>query len=97
VLDWLVKDLDKKGTLDLVRHGLKLYGKTIRLAYFRPSHGLNPDVLALYEKNRLVVTRQARCNPDTEETIDMLLSLNGLRCGSLQIAPGVGVGGICVR
>ncbi len=85
VIDWLVKALDKKGTLDLIRHGLKFYGKTIKLAYFRPSHALNPDILALYEKNRTVVTRQVRCNPDTNETVDTVLSLNGLPIATVEL------------
>ena len=53
VTTWLVKELDLKGTLHVLRHGFKFYGKTFRLAYFRPAHGLNDEVLALYAKNRL--------------------------------------------
>ena len=37
-----------KGTLHVLRHGFKFYGKTFRLAYFKPAHGLNEEVLALY-------------------------------------------------
>ena len=44
----LVKELDLKGTLYVLRHGFKFYGKTFRLAYFKPAHGLNDEVLALY-------------------------------------------------
>src|SRR5438132_7846906 len=42
ILDRLASVLDSQGTLDVTRHGLKFYGEQIRLAYFRPAHGLNP-------------------------------------------------------
>src|SRR3989338_4302154 len=45
LINTLVKELDVKGTLHVLRHGFKFYGKTFRLAHFRPSHGLNYDVL----------------------------------------------------
>ena len=48
LIDALVKELDLKGTLHVLRHGFKFYGKTFRLAYFKPAHGLNDEVLALY-------------------------------------------------
>ena len=33
VLDCLAKELEVKGTLNVLRHGFKCYGKTFRLAY----------------------------------------------------------------
>src|SRR5712692_2503900 len=51
VLDTLVKELEHRGTLDVLRHGFKFFGKRIDCAYFRPGHGLNPDVLAQYQEN----------------------------------------------
>lgn len=41
LIDTLVKELDLKGSLHVLRHGFKFYGKTFRLAYFKPAHGLN--------------------------------------------------------
>ena len=35
----------------------KFYGKKFRLAYFKPAHGANYEVLELFGKNRLTVTR----------------------------------------
>src|ERR1035438_10514759 len=46
VLDAVTKHLEMKGTLDVLRHGFKFYGKKIEVATFKPAHGLNPDVLA---------------------------------------------------
>ena len=42
VLDGLSKELDFKGTLHVLRHGFKCYGKTFRMAYFRPNTTMNP-------------------------------------------------------
>ena len=36
VLDDLSKELELKGTLHVLRHGFKCYGKTFRMAYFHP-------------------------------------------------------------
>jgi type I restriction enzyme R subunit len=84
-LDRLTGVLDTQGTLDVVRHGVKFYGVPLRLAYFRPAHGLNPEILAQYAQNRLVVTRQVQCNPRSDESIDMLLSLNGLPIATVEL------------
>ena len=37
IVDALVRDLDLKGTLDVLRHGFKFYGKTFRIAWFQPA------------------------------------------------------------
>ena len=66
----LVKELDIKGTLHVLRHGFKFYGKTFRLAYFKSAHGLNWEASELYGKNQLTVTRQTPCHPSDKSTVD---------------------------
>jgi type I restriction enzyme R subunit len=78
LLTTLVKELDLKGALHVLRHGFKFYGKIFRLAYFKPAHGLSPDVLELYGKNRLTVTRQVPCHPGKHDTVDLVFAVNGL-------------------
>ncbi|MBU6402741.1 MAG: DEAD/DEAH box helicase family protein, partial [Verrucomicrobia bacterium] len=91
LLNALVKELDVKGSLHILRHGFKFYGKTFRLAYFKPAHGLNYDVLALYGKNQLTVTRQVPCHPGDHSTLDMLLAVNGLSVATIELKnPGTG-------
>jgi type I restriction enzyme, R subunit len=91
LINALVKELDLKGTLHILRHGFKFYGKTFRLAYFKPAHGLNDEVLALYAKNRITVTRQALCHPGRHHTVDLLLSINGLPVATCELKnPGTG-------
>lgn len=86
VLDNLTKELEIKGTLHVLRHGFKCYGKTFRLAYFRPNSGMNPEAAALYAANRLTITRQVAFTSVLKNAegknrrciIDVTLSLNGL-------------------
>ncbi len=81
----LCKELDVKGTLNVLRHGFKFYGKIFRLAYFRPAHGLNPDVQRLYESNRLTVTRQVPCHVNDTSTLDLVFAVNGLPVATCEL------------
>jgi type I restriction enzyme R subunit len=86
VLDSLVKELADKGTLHVLRHGFKCYGKTLRLAYFRPNTFMNPEARGLYESNRFGICRQVAFTsvmkrPDGKNRrceIDVTLTVNGL-------------------
>jgi type I site-specific restriction-modification system R (restriction) subunit len=79
--------LASKGTLGVLRHGFKCYGKELRLAYFQPNSGMNPDAAARYAANRLTITRQVEFlsdvlkRPDGQKRkciLDVVLSVNGL-------------------
>jgi len=87
----LVKELDAKGSLNVLRHGFKFYGKTFLLAIFKPAHGANYEVVEQYGKNQLTVTRQVPCHPGDNRTLDMLLSVNGLPVATIELKnPGTG-------
>jgi type I restriction enzyme R subunit len=91
ILNTLVKELELKGMLHVLRHGFKFYGKTFRMAYFKPAHGLNDEVLALYAKNQLTVTRQAPCHPGRHDAVDLLFAVNGLPVATCELKnPGTG-------
>lgn len=51
--------IDQRGTLDVLRHGVELLGlrKPLQMAQFKPSLAINPDILARYAANRLRVVR----------------------------------------
>jgi type I restriction enzyme R subunit len=78
ILDNLLGALAARGALDVLRHGFKCYGKQLHLAYFAPAHGMNPATQALYESNRLTVTRQLKYSLSNENSIDLVIGLNGL-------------------
>ena len=91
VVDALVKELQIKGTLHILRHGFKFRGQVLRMAYFKPAHGLNDQVLALYDQNTLTVARQVRCHPTKGHTVDLLFTLNGLPVATCELKnPGTG-------
>ena len=91
LINALAKELDVKGALHVLRHGFKFYGKTFRLAYFKPAHGLNFDVLELYGKNVLTLTRQIPCHPNDGCTVDMLFAVNGVPVATCELKnPGTG-------
>ncbi|MEI6890675.1 MAG: type I restriction endonuclease [Pontiella sp.] len=85
LLKTLIKELDFKGCLHVLRHGFKFYGKTVLLAFFKPAHGLNAERLALYAKNNLAVTRQIPCHPGDHSTVDLVFSLNGLPVATCEL------------
>lgn len=93
VLDALAKELDVKGTLHVLRHGFKCYGKTFRLAFFRPNSGMNPEAAVLYARNRLTITRQVAFTSVLKRAdgknrrciIDVTLSLNGLPVATAEL------------
>ncbi|KXL48372.1 MAG: hypothetical protein FE78DRAFT_29172 [Acidomyces sp. 'richmondensis'] len=70
--------LDRDGMLKVIRKGFDLYGVPIKVAFFRPASGLNPNTLAQYEQNILTVTRQVHYSMKNENSLDLVLSLNGL-------------------
>jgi type I restriction enzyme R subunit len=53
----LFKELDLRGMLDVIRHGITDSGIKFKLAYFKPDSCLNPDTLKLYGLNKHYVTR----------------------------------------
>jgi type I restriction enzyme, R subunit len=78
LLGELCKAMDSRGSLDVLRHGFKSYGEAIKAAYFRPRHGMNPDELALYARNRLTVVRQLLFKAASSKSLDLTLCLNGI-------------------
>jgi type I restriction enzyme, R subunit len=85
VLESLCKWLDTHGTLTTLRHGFKCFGKTLRIAFFRPAHGLNPELEARYRANLLGLTRQLHFSPKSEKSLDVVLSVNGIPVVTLEL------------
>jgi type I restriction enzyme R subunit len=85
LLDTLVKALDARGTLDVLRHGFKFFGKKLDCAYFKPAHGMNPEILAKYAKNRLVVIRQVRFIEGGDQSVDVVLFVNGFPIATAEL------------
>jgi len=85
VLQTLCKWLDTYGVLSTLRHGFKCFGKTLRIAFFRPAHGLNPELETRYLANRMGITRQLYFSAKNNKSVDVVLSVNGIPVITLEL------------
>ena len=85
VLADLCKRMDDQGALAVLRHGFKCYGRTLRIAHFKAAHALNPELEAAFAANRVGVTRQLRFSPNSEQSLDVVLSVNGIPVATLEL------------
>ncbi len=69
----------------MLRHGVVDLGVTIRLAFFRPAHGLTDVLVRRYGSNRLTVTRQLPYQPGSTRTLDLVLFVNGLPVATAEL------------
>lgn len=85
VLQRLYKELDLRGSLDVLRNGFTDYGVRFQMAFFKPVSGLNPDALALYAKNELKIYRQVYFSKQNTNSVDLVISLNGIPVATLEL------------
>ncbi|MBF0215221.1 MAG: type I restriction endonuclease subunit R, partial [Magnetococcales bacterium] len=85
VLTDLTKWMNANGSLATLRHGFKCYGRTLRVAYFKAAHGLNPELEAHYAANRVGITRQLHFSTRTEHSLDAVLSVNGIPLVTIEL------------
>ena len=86
ILTDLCKWMDANGALATLRHGFKCYGRTLRAAYFKAAHDLNPELESRYAANRLGLTRQLHFSPRSpQKSLDVTLSLNGIPVVTLEL------------
>ena len=71
-------DVVRYGLIYVLRHGLDDMGIKLRLCYFAPASSLNEELVEKYEQNILTCTRQFAYSTQNHNTIDMVLSLNGI-------------------
>lgn len=81
----IASECDQRGLLDVIRNGVKDRGQLIRLAFFRPASTLNPETEKRYQQNKLTVMRQVHYDLASNNSIDMLLSLNGLPIATVEL------------
>ncbi len=87
LLDRIRKQMDDRGTLDVLRHGVELLGlkQPLRLAQFKPALAMNEEIVARYQANRLRVVRQLRYSLHNENCIDLALFLNGIPVATVEL------------
>ena len=83
----LREQLDKRGTLDTLRNGIEVIGvpNALKLAEFKPTFGLNQEIIYRYKSNKLRVVRQVRYSIHNENSIDHVLFLNGIPIATVEL------------
>ncbi|MDN6298559.1 MAG: DEAD/DEAH box helicase family protein [Halomonas sp.] len=90
-----VRELERAGTLEVLRHGFKVPGITFDLCSFQPDHGMNPESLSRYRANRLRVVPEVSYSPHAAEKgtggagynprLDLVLFVNGIPVATLEL------------
>ena len=84
--DRLGKEIENRGTIDVLRKGVIDLGVKFQLAYFAPAHDLTPENRERYDSNRLTVTRQIRMSESNQEdSIDLVFFLNGIPVATAEL------------
>lgn len=71
-------EIATRGVLDVLRNGFEDRGTKFDMAYFQSDASFNAEIERLYESNILSVIRQLKYSEKNENSIDMVLFVNGL-------------------
>ena len=77
--------ISNNGLIYVLRNGIEDMGCKLRVCYFKPESDLNPLAIERYEANILGCTRQFKYSPNHNNTIDMVLSINGIPVVALEL------------
>ncbi len=82
------KNLDERGTLDVLRRGVEMVGlkRPLSLVQFRPALAINPVIEQHYAANRLRVVRQVKHSPNRpNDCMDLVLFVNGIAVATAEL------------
>ena len=85
VVQRIIRELDLRGTLDVLRKGFTDYGVKFSMAYFKPESTLNPQAEINYNNNHLSITRQLYYEREGKNSLDMVIALNGLPISTIEL------------
>jgi len=85
IIKRLCKEMDLRGSLDVLRNGFVDNGVKFRMAYFKPETKLNEDILKLYDDNSLKIIRQVYYSSKNKNSVDLVISLNGIPVGTIEL------------
>ncbi len=84
-IDRVIQELGRRGMLDVIRNGVADYGVNFQMAYLRPLTTLNPKAASLYKLNKLLIYRQVHYARNNNNSLDMMIGLNGLPIATLEL------------
>ena len=79
------QNVEADGLIHVLRYGVKDRGVQIRFAYFAPASNYNEELVQKYKDNILTETRQFAYSTQNHNTIDIVLSLNGIPIVALEL------------
>jgi type I restriction enzyme R subunit len=90
LLKAVTRGLDKQGTLEVLRHGVKTPGVHLAACAFQPDHGMNPEAAARYHANRFRVVPEVSYSPHAKTgeynpRLDLVLFVNGIPTATLEL------------
>jgi len=85
ILERLAKAIQEEGPLAVLRQGFKRVNARFSMCVFKPGHGLNPETLEKYGKVRCRVVRQVRYSENNENSIDLVLFVNGVPVSTIEV------------
>ncbi len=80
----VANNLDKQGALYYLRNEMKFIGGKFRLCQFKPDL-ITPSLIEKYEQNILRVVRQVYYSEHNQNSIDVVLFVNGIPVATLEL------------
>lgn len=77
--------INDRGLIYVLKNGIEDMGIKLKVCYFKPESNLNEELNILYNENILGCTRQFNYSTKNNNTIDMVLSLNGIPIVALEL------------
>ncbi|MEV4422746.1 type I restriction endonuclease [Patulibacter sp. NPDC049589] len=85
LLKRLAAQLDKFGSVHVLRNGFAERGVAFSVLQLRPAHGIGPEVEQRYAANRLRAVRQVRFDPASGQSLDLVLFVNGVPTATAEL------------
>lgn len=77
--------INDRGLIYVLKNGIEDMGIKLKICYFKPESNLNEELNILYNENILGCTRQFNYSTKNNNTIDMVLSINGIPIVALEL------------
>ncbi|WP_281757677.1 type I restriction endonuclease subunit R [Helicobacter suis] len=81
----LKSQIEKEGLLKILKEGVEVLGVFFKLAYDKPPNQKNPDTWKNYQSNLFSVVRQLHYSTKNNNSLDMVIFLNGLPLFSFEL------------
>ena len=85
ILKRVSEQISSKGIIEVLRNGIQTKGSSFELVYFQPKSSLNPDHIEKYPKNHFTVVRQLHYSKKNQNSLDMVIFINGLPVVTMEL------------